>query len=170
METGVTNNETGKCGKEAPKDSTPRADSVSSYDIKYNSLQTFITTCQHELENSQNPDVVQAIHKQLNLAKIAIEAMESQRYTEQHSILVNYQTNSISTASIPYGADQYIIENNQATLQPLLQHQVEDSVLTYSQVDITNEATSFPNTVFVTQQLMTQSPQDIIQQQKYQKQ
>ena len=170
METGVTNNETGKCGKEAPKDSTPRADSVSSYDIKYNSLQTFITTCQHELENSQNPDVVQALHKQLNLAKIAIEAMESQRYTEQHSILVNYQTNSISTASIPYGADQYIIENNQATLQPLLQHQVQDSVLTYSQVDITNEATSFPNTVFVTQQLMTQSPQDIIQQQKYQKQ
>ena len=172
MEKGITNNKTGKLGKEVPKNSTNRVDkidTVSSYETKYNSLQTFMKTCQHELENSQNPEVVRAIHKQIDLAKIAMEAMESQRYTEQHSILVDYQK-SISTHAIPYGADQYIIETTQATPQPLLQYQGQDSVLMHSQIDSANEETCIPNTVFVTQQLMTPFPQDIILQQKYQKQ
>ena len=164
MEAGVTNNEIRKF---APKDSIDRVDNkISPYDTKYNSLQIFMTTCQHELENSQNQDVIQAIHKQLELAKIAIEAMESQRYIEQHSIFVNDQMKSISTDTIPYGADQYGIETNQPTPQLLLHHQGQDFHLAYSQTNRAHETTPFPNTLYDTQQLMRQFPQDIIQQQK----
>ena len=174
MAAGVTNNEIRKFTKGASKDSIDdRVHSINSkspYDTKHNSLQIFMTTCQHELEDSQNLDVIQAIHKQLELAMIVIDEMKSQRYVEQHSILANDQVKSISTDTIPYGADQYVIETNQATPQSLLHHQVQYSLLANSRTDGAYETNPSPNTVYGTQQLMTQFPQDIIQQQKYQKQ
>ncbi|KAI6657064.1 helicase with zinc finger domain-like [Oopsacas minuta] len=122
MKAGVTKHETEKLGKEATKGSTNRVDkidSISSYDIKYNSSQTFITTCQHDLENSQS---------------------------------------SFSTDIITYGTDQNVIDTNQATPQSLLQHQGQDSAPMHSQIDWTDEATSFTDIVSVTQPTDDTSP------------
>ncbi|KAI6658962.1 helicase with zinc finger domain-like [Oopsacas minuta] len=107
---------------------------LSPYDIKYNSLDTFMTTCHRELDNSQNSDVLEAIQKQLNLAKIALETMEFQRYTEQHSILTNYKMESNSPAKVQHESDKCIIDSSPPVVQPKIheiQHQQTDSQSEY---------------------------------------
>ena len=63
----------------------------NTYVSKYNSLQSFINNCYQELTISTNQKVKEAIHEQLVHAKVAIKAMENQRYLEQRCILSNYQ-------------------------------------------------------------------------------
>ena len=71
----------------------------NTFDSKYNSLQSFMNTCYQELTVSTNQEVKEAIHEQLAHAKVAIEAMENQRYIEQKCILSNYQAGSVPQES-----------------------------------------------------------------------
>ena len=95
--------------KEVPKSKVPIASTEESqlelcttentFDSKYNSLQSFMNTCDQELTVSTNQEVKESIHEQLAHAKVTIEAMQNQRYIEQKCILSNYQAGSVPQES-----------------------------------------------------------------------
>ena len=59
-----------------------QVNTVDTFEVKLNLLQSYIATCQQELETLTDQNIIRSIHEQLQFTKITLEILERQRHLQ----------------------------------------------------------------------------------------